>query len=565
MLSCRRLPAWMASLLLIAGFGLPVAAQESTTRPAPKVPFAVINVASAERLLSDTEFLFQMIDRPDVFDFVKGLIGDRAGDLKGMDRTKPLGVMLFLESGLPPRPMPVTYVPASNMLQLMQTFELGPVTPRKVSETRYEIEGLDFRGPDSTQLAEFRDGYAIITASRELIDAELPDPVEFNQALTSRYDIAISLRIKSIPPILRDVFLGFLRTQTQNELQRRNDEPEGAYRARKAQGLNTLESIEELLTQCDQFTIGWDGNQELRKGVLELNIQAAPDSDYAKSLKDLAGRGSFFHVAQEDEGKPLTVSISWQMNKREKKTSLEMIEAARMEANRLLPEQMLDTTGANTLCDVLQATAEAGHLDGFVQVNSPSPGAFVVTGGLKLQGADAASTGLTQLLSEISKAPDVKGLDLNVESHQGVNFHRIAPEGEDEGAQRFFGDQPAFWFGAGQRALWFTVGAGEALPTLRDTMDAVLSSGPPPGGESTPFVLVFRQSPWMALQRPEGENRRRDIGRELATEAFSSAGDALRVETRPLENGIRTRVELDEGFLRWLALFLARQYDRSLL
>jgi hypothetical protein len=554
------IPAVLAVLFTISAQG-----QETEAKPAPPppVPFAVVNVASVERILGDTEFMFKLIDRPDVYDFLKGLLGDRAGDLKGLDRTKPFGVMIFLEDGFPPRPMPVAYVPAANIEELMKTAELGPVKPTKVTDTRYEFIGP---GPNK-QLVEFRDGFAFITSSEQLIEQEMPDPVNYNQALTSRYDLAVALRIKSVPPILRDVFLGFLRTQTEAEMQRRDGEPEAAYRARRANGISTLGAIEELLTQCDQITIGIDGNQELKKGVLEINVQATPDSAYAKSLSDIAGRPSLFHALQEDADKPLTASISYGMNKREKTVTAEMVEVARISLSSSLTEQNLDPTAVHSLCDVLKATVEGGHFDGFAQVAVPQPGKFIVTAGLQLQGAETASVAVSQLLSEITKLPEVaknSTLALNQESHQGVAFHRIQPNDEDRGATQFFGSTPAFWFGAGQRALWFAVGADDALPTLKDTMDRVLVSEAPPGGQSIPFVLVFRRAAWMSLTDDSDDPRAISM-REIREQAFNTSNDALRVETRPLENGVRTRVEADEGFVRMLGLMLARWYDQSQL
>jgi hypothetical protein len=244
-----------------------------------------------------------------------------------------------------------------------------------------------------------------------------------------------------------------------------------------------------------------------------------------------------------------------------------MVEVARISLSDGLKEQNLDATAVNSLCDVLKATVEGGHFDGFAQVAVPQPGKFIVTAGLQLQGTETASVALSQLLTEISKLPQVaenSSLSMNQDSHQGVAFHRIQPNGEDRGATRFFGSTPAFWFGAGQRALWFSVGAEDALPMLKDTMDRVLSAEVPPGGQSIPFVLVFRRAAWMSLTA-DSDDPRGVFMQELRDQAFNASNDALRVETRPLENGVRTRVEADEGFVRMLGLLLARWYDESQL
>lgn len=555
------LPFVLAVLAVLRAAG--TSAQETTPAEpkAPPIPFASINCAGADRVLSDTEFLFQIIERPDMFDVIKSLIGEKAGDLKGLDRTKPFGVMMFLEPGFPPRPMPIAYIPTSDIDDLMETIAKTDFQTEKVpgSEKRYTLQG-----PGPKQHAVYRDGYTFISVSEVLLDEELPDPITANETLTTRYDVAISLRIKALPPILRDVFLGFLRSQTEAELQRKDDEPEGAYRARRANGISTLEAIEELLTEGDQITLGIDGNQESRKAVIELNLQATPDSSYAKTLKDFAARPSYFHSVQQDNDKPLTVAVSWQWNKREITQMSEMVEALRLEMDRVFKEQQLDPLPTSQLCDILKSTVEEGHVDAFVQISVPQPGHFVVTGGLKLQGAEAASPAITQLLSEVTTLPQVKGISTNQETHQGIAFHRISPEGEDQGAKNFFGGQPSFWFGTGQRALWFAAGADDAIPTLKDSIDRVLGSGPAAEGKSTPFVLVLRRAQWLSIpvdaDRPWQQERR-----EVAEQAFNKTNDTLRVETRPTENGVRTRVELDEGFIRWLGLSIVRQYDRSQL
>ena len=67
------------------------------------------------------------------------LLAGNANDLKGLDRTKPVGVMMFLEPGLPPRPMPVLYMPASSADEFIKTAALGKMNFEKVSENRYDV------------------------------------------------------------------------------------------------------------------------------------------------------------------------------------------------------------------------------------------------------------------------------------------------------------------------------------------------------------------------------------------------------------------------------------------
>ena len=280
----RRLLCSATLVVAIAVFPLFAVAQapqaEKSAEPAgPPVPFAVLNIASVDRLLNDTEFMFRSINRPDVYEFAMSLLAGQANDLKGVDRTKPVGVMMFLEPGFPPKPMPVMYMPASSADDFIKTAALGKMTFEKTAENKFEVKMP--RG-QMKQYALFTDGLMYLTPSEILINDPLPDPIKLSETLTSRYDVAVALRVNSVPPLLRDVFVTFLRTSTEAEMQRRDGEGEGEYRFRKANAQNTMAVIEELLTQVDDITIGWDGNQEAKKGVLEFTLQAKPDSDYAK-------------------------------------------------------------------------------------------------------------------------------------------------------------------------------------------------------------------------------------------------------------------------------------------
>ncbi|HVJ67710.1 MAG TPA: hypothetical protein VM510_06995 [Caulifigura sp.] len=536
------------------------AADPPAEQSGPHVPFAVLNIASVDRLLKDTEFMFRSINRPDVYEFAMSILAGQANDLKGVDRTKPVGVMMFLEPGFPPKPMPVMYMPASSADEFIKTAALGKMTFEKIGENKFEVKMP--RGPGK-QIALFSDGLMYLTPSEILINDQLPDPIKLSETLTSRYDVALSLRVNSVPPLLRDVFVTFLRTSTEAEMQRRDGEGEGEYRFRKANAQSTMEALEELLTQVDEITIGWDGNEAAKKGVLELTVQAKPDSDYAKNVKDMAGRPSMFHIAAEDTGKPLTANASWRLNKRERRNAAELVEAARIKMTEELTKIMKDVTGVNTLCDVAAATVAAGHMDLFVQVAVPEPGKFVVLGAVKLQGANSAAPALVNVFQQIPEdAQKELSIETNLDSHQGVAFTRFSPKNKED--VKFFGGVPAFWCGAGQEAFWFTFGADTAFNTLRDTMDRVLTSGPAPGGQSDPFTVIIRRAAWQSLT-PNPERRNEVVRHELVTQAFDQSNDALKIYTRPTENGIRTRLEFQEGFIKILALFLARQYDSSQL
>ena len=121
-------------------------------------PLLIVCVASADQVLDDVFEMFKTAGKPQMINVIKGLLGN-VDDFKGMDRKKPFGMMLYIETGLPPTPSPIGFIPVKNINDLMKTIANGPFTlkPVKDKKNRYEVVG---RGPSVQVL--LKNGYAFI-------------------------------------------------------------------------------------------------------------------------------------------------------------------------------------------------------------------------------------------------------------------------------------------------------------------------------------------------------------------------------------------------------------------
>lgn len=524
---------------------------------APPLPLVVVNVAGVERLLTDVDYMFKAAGREDMTDQLLGLINDNLGDLRGMDRKRPFGMMLFLKPGLVPSPAPVGFVPVDNIGDLLKTVELGPVTAKKLEgEGRYEIIG-----PRRTMQVRIEHGYAFIGGDEEVLDREFPDPADYNKHLTTRYDLAATVNINSIPEGMKTLFLTFLRSNAEAEWQRRDEESEAAWRLRKARGESDMGFLEQLLNEGSELTFGWDASQENKRGVLEIDVTAKEKSPFAKILRDLGGAPSRFHSMINESG-PMTMSVSWNLNERDKKTLTEALEVGRLELNRNLADEEGRTLPmVDDLIEPLLATVKAGHIDGFARFE-PADGNFVLYGGLKVSQDARLAKAVSEVARRYEEHPALKNLELNAESHDGVSFHRIvAAETRDED-ERLYGADSSLMLGAGRRAVWFAVGGGDAMSLLTKAMDTVEESLAAPGEREpdAPFRLTVNISDWLKQTAEDGEGGR---FRDLATESFSDGGDQLQVTVRPTETGVRVQVKLDEGFLRLMGKGIGDRVDRS--
>lgn len=549
-------------LLIVAGLIAPRSIDAQITEDLKELesiqqPLAVINIAGIDRVIDDVGYVFRSVDRNDMMDVLQGAL-DRVGNLKGFDRTKPFGVMVFLQPGFPPQPEAIGYLPVNNLKDLSKTLENGPLVLKKstAGENRYELTG-----PNRTFYVLMRDDYAFVSNSSAVLDRQLPDPARASQMLTDRFDVGLRLNLGSIPEGIRTLFMNFLRSSANAEMQRRDDEPEGAYLARRANSESTLILIEQVVTQCDDILIGFKASPEDHTLTFDINFEARPDSKFAKYLQDIAGKQSYF-TSVLDEQSPFTLSVSWNMDEREKKSLKTLLDLGKEAAQTELSEPDAEDGAINSLFTSLQATADAGHIDLFAQMVPVGQAQFALVGGIRLSEAEQMSGALRQFLSRMSERPELKSVELDVASHQGITLHRIQGNESRPEDERMYGKNAGLFVGTGSNTLWFSVGSDKSLDALRDTIDLVTESlalGADRSG-APPFQIVSNIESWFVLQNDEGAPSRRQ---EMSREAFDRDNDQIRLEVRPTENGARFRIQMQEGFIRMIGLGVSNRYDRS--
>lgn len=568
----KTLRFWLFALLAVTL--LPVTAQaqdEEDTNPTdgePAWPVLTINLSSIDRVREHIDFVFGLIDRPEITDLVNAQLAN-VRDLKGIHPEKPGGLMIFLSEGLAPLPIPVAYVPVEDIGELTQTVEtMGAQIDAVPGEEGY-YEFIPRNG--ATQYVVLDNGYAFFGASRDSIDREFARPEVFAAKISNQYDICISANLSKTPKAVRKLVLGTIRVSSQASMQQRDNEPEAAYKIRRAGAESNLEFIEQLLTEGEEATLGFKVDPAKKQAYLELVVRAQDDSNFADELLEATGKTSSFHAAI-DETVPISVSYSANIPERDRKTLLAIFDAGVLGANRELsnlPEETLDEDipqleGVRAIFDSLRATTKEGHLDAFVQMFGEPPEKFVLVGGIKLLDAEGFGVGLTDLLQRARSSDSDTEIEMSVASHGDVVFHRLTgKEGPNRRDQRLFGDKPAMYVGTGHGAVWFAIGGEQAVPTLGTAIDKVVASGSaPPARQLSPFQFVMNMNHFVRMNAATRENPGRF--NELATEAFDQTGsDMLRLDGKAIENGFRIRLQFENGFLRLLGMGIAARIDRS--
>lgn len=558
----------LLAVLIAGSVGTSSAQDSADLDETPAYPVVTVSVASVDRIMDHIGYVFDDIERPEIMDLIgAGLANFR--DLEGLDRTKPGGLMIFVSEGLVPLPIPVGFLPVSDIGELGQTFGTMGAQLKAVpgEENRYEL--IPRRGP--TSFVVLQGDYAFIGQNEESINRTFALPEEFAGPLANRYDICASANLRKTPKAVRDLVLMTIKNSAQASMQRRDDEPETVYNLRRSQAEGNLHFVENILRDGEELTLGFKIDQTAKNASLELVVKATPNSSFAKELKEGIAKPSYF-AAAIDENVPLSGSISAMMDKPGRKTMLDLFNLGEQESNRGLAgldediavEDIPGQQSTQDLFNALRETIKEGHLDGFVQFFGEPGEKFVIIGGVKVMNAGAFGSGLSDVLEQASRTNGNMDVELGVDSYGDIVFHRLSTKIRVRSDKRMFGEESALYFGTDNQALWFCVGGDAAIPTLRSAIDRV-AAGDDTGlrrGELAPFQVIVNLTEWIQINQSDRETPGRFA--TLALEAFDADGsDIIRADARSLKNGFRVRVQVENGFLRLLGMAISRQIDSN--
>lgn len=530
----------LASVMLLCGLlASPLSAQEKS-KPKSDAPFLVVNVASLERLLANMDYMFASAERPELSEMVTGALSN-VRDLKGFQREKSFGMLLFLNGFVPE---PIGYMPVDDIEEFTKTAQVGPITTKKISEDRYELIG-----PVQSLQLKVVDGYAYIARNEAALNRTFDNPAKYTQRLTNSYDVSASLNMRAIPKSTRDFFLDFIRANSEANAQQRDNEPEAAFRLRRAAEMNNIENTEMLLGQAEEITLGWTVSAQDRQSYVEMVVIASPKSDYAKFLNQIGTTRSRFAPLLSLPA-PMTFSMASILDPNGRSFLSEALAVAEKETLSRLVKNTDGTTPDSPIAELyqsLRATMEAGQMDACVQLLGEPPGPFSVVGGVRLSDSDKFQRGITEILEKLKGRPELESVELNIAEHKGVQLHRVQGKAsDDKGVTRFLGQDAGLYVGTGDGIVWFALGGEDALPALKEQID-VVAAAPTRDAPAPPMEFVLHLSSFLWLADTENGDQ---TAQQLFRDAFAQGGDAIRMEMKPLPDGARFRLTFEEGFIR---------------
>ena len=518
-------------------------------------PFLVISVRGVEGLLNDIDYFFESAGES-IFSAVVQRYLPVIRNLKGVDQTKPFGVMMVVDPGEAPDPVFVGFVPVSDLEELTKTAQFASITVQNKNgeHNRYEIVTGNQRYQGLLQ-----ENYLFISSKAKTLNRRFPDPVAVTKNHSDRYDIAASLLLKNTPNDLKNMIVDYLRAHVHSRIKKKRGESEDQYRNRTLQTRLFLMVMESLLLQGDALTLGWNLSKDEKAASIELSLDAIPDSSFALLLKQLGHTPSRFENLKK--GRPaLVASSTLQWDKIEK----QLLEDLFHEGVRLFLKHDADHSiyqkKMAALFRVLQPTLETDLLDVAVRFDGTEPGKFVLQGGIQVSQERNVKKTLLNLLESFNAENGHSQSEPERILHQGIPLYQVVRKVKGHHEQRLYGDQFAQCFGVDSGVLWFAMGARDhTLSALKHMIDqrSGRSSNGPRRKQAAIFHCTVAMSQWIEILEL-GES---SSFAKLASEALSKGDDTLSIDCRSTNHGIRLRLQCEEGFVRLACLSLLQKIE----
>ena len=495
--------------------------------PPPKLlserPFWTLFISSLDRIQSACEIVFESVDRSDL----SKTMDDRLKtyrNLSGIARTKPVGVMsTWSDISL----SEIVFVPVEDIQELLKTSTFGVVGFHEVKPDHYEIER-----PGAPYQVVVRKGYAYFADSVSSIRAVQVTPEQLTRGLSDRYEIALHLDLLQIPHPTKLKFIANIRSQVEPWLQPQDDEIEESANLRKSLGQLILDLVERVILDTKNLTIGGKLDSKTRQAHVEIVLQAVPKSQMATSFNRLSShRSEFAPLIQPD----LPAGVAFNLP-----------------LSGLIP-QILGPSD--------QPPVKGAQLDAALQLAGTGMGDLSLIAAVHGPDAVDLSNAIPRLLLKLEQSGQFKDVNENFDIHRGVILHSLIPRELPTAITNWVGTDVEMILGQDRKTVWMGLGKSEPLlDRLRNAIDLI--DQPSTSRTTSPLV----RARFEARKLPElvaSDLLVPDANPQVARQAFSQGNDGFNLTINPIADGLKLRIEFEEGFTRLVGQNWIRQLEQS--
>jgi hypothetical protein len=507
-------------------------AQAPATAPVAG-PVAVVAITSYEKLMADVDWLGNLMQSPGASQMAEQVITQMTGGqgLAGLDKTKPIGLVVNLAPGPMPMPIVAAYVPVTDQAQMQ----------------------INAMGQDV--YAKSAGGYMLVAMAPEALAAMPADPSAVIGPLTQQYDVAVQINVQNVPEALRQQALGMLGGLAQN-VQKQPNESDSDFQARQQAVQAQIQDVQAQVRDLDQVRLGLSISGEEQRVYFDFNALAKPGSALAKTMTEDANvTTNFAGFANDDAAVALSAASNVsglraaQMEQLLSNVRAQLTRSIDAEAPAELRDAIRGSVGQ--ILDAVLTTLKAGKVDGGAVVFASPDAVSGVAGGLILEPAkiEAALKSLNETLAKAGDS-DLPKIAWGAETHGDIAFHTAAIPVKDDEAKVLFGEQLDVVVGLGGQSAYVAWGK-DAAATLKQVIDA---NGAAPNQATKPMTLTVTVSKIIdaakSVAKPEAKPMLDTVSSVLAN---AGGKDHAIVSSQVVDNGTQFRIEVEQGVIQAIA------------
>ncbi len=524
-----------AASLLAAERGL----CQSTSEPA-----VVISIANIDEQLNDIEYLATAASEE--MGQMSGLIKMQAqGFTRGVDTKKPSGVLMYF-SDETPEPRAVAFVPIQNLDDFLDT----------ISGFAEVDDGDDIVTiiPDNGQEISLKKvgNYAFISDQPDNLKNVPKDPGKLVGEMAGKYNVAATIFPQRIPESMRQQALGLIQLGMDQNLDMLDElEPMQAELQQQSMEMQ-MEQMENLFNDTEELVIGMAADEKARAVYFDLMITGKAGSKMAEQLAESkkAGRSKFSGFLMD--GAAMTANMTTQITPDISNQYKSILKTAHdqmgdvIDADENMTDAQVDMVNKlmGNMFDMITKTVEQGRMDmGATLMTSDGKMNFVM--GAEVAEPEKLEDSLKEVAKMVEKeVGDEVQFNLNAGSHRGTTFHEIliAVPGSEEEMRNVLGDQVTLVVGIGKEAVYFGVG-DDPESAMKQAMDKSAEASDANADTSMQFNLFL--SP--LLKFASGIQGAEML--EMMSDTVQAGGDRIQVRSDYIENGMKTRFEIQDGVL----------------
>lgn len=494
----------------------------------------VVRIKSIDNLLDSVAY---MVGAAGFRNFVPAITLGAGAFLEGLDTERPIGGYLTLDDGVPNF---VGFIPVEDLGDVIDMLENNGV--------EIEEDGKDYIiiSPTGEEIVVRGKGdWAFISANAEMLEDLPADPSKLVADFGDEYGIGVKAYIQRIPADLRSQAIEWMEEAFEETYR---NLPRGAADLQRKMNENSLNQLADMIQQTDEIFLGLAADKKGKKLYADVSFTGVKGSELARNLTAGKGAKTEFSSFLQMDNAAFTFNAASKVGKSDAENAKSTLSVLKEQIGTLLSEDgnlsdedaelVQDLVG--DLVDVVTATLDSGKMDMGGAGLIDDSGLNIILGG-HLSDAKKLETAIKKVIdAKGNELPPQVEVDLGAESYKGVTFHNLTGTIPDREAQAVLGEKTTFTVGIGNDKVYVGFGV-DPIGSIKKAIDSKTSKVADPMSQ-----VNLKLSPILRLVGKVNDD---EMFGNMADKLEDEGNQMLRIVSDVIENGQRTRFELQDGIL----------------